>query len=161
MAFCLDTCQSTVKCALMFRYNLAFFLSILLFPFASYADTTGLVMDLSVDSTSYDNDQQVAYTLVLTNESDKAITELDVKDELLNILTTDDQGNTVNAFSQVSTQAQSSFLSSPGDYSRFGNLDASGVRIAAGGSVTYTMVATVSADAAGTIDNVASASTGL
>ncbi|WP_086970295.1 DUF11 domain-containing protein [Vibrio coralliirubri] len=118
-------------------------------------------MDLSVDSASYDNDQEVAYTLVLTNESDKAITELDVKDELLNILTTDDQGNNVNAFSQVSTQAQSSFLSSPGDYSRFGNLDASGVRIAAGGSVTYTMVATVSADAAGTIDNVASASTGL
>ncbi len=145
----------------MFRYNLAFFLSILLFPFASYADTTGLVMDLSVDSASYDNDQEVAYTLVLTNESDKAIAELDVKDELLNILTTDYQGNNVNAFSQVSTQAQSSFLSSPGDYSRFGNLDASGVRIAAGGSVTYTMVATVSADAAGTIDNVASASTGL
>lgn len=145
----------------MFRYNLAFFLSILLIPFASYADTTGLVMDLSVDSASYDNDQEVAYTLVLTNESDKAIAELDVKDELLNILTTDDQGNNVSAFSQVSTQAQSSFLSSPGDYSRFGNLDASGVRIAAGGSVTYTMVATVSANAAGTIDNFASASTGL
>ena len=35
----------------------------------------------------------------------------------------------------------------PGDYSRFGNLDASDVRIAAGGSVTYNMVATVSADA--------------
>ena len=118
-------------------------------------------MELSVDSASYDNDQQVAYTLVLTNESDKTIAELDVKDELLDILTTDDEGNNVSAFSRVSTQAQSSLFSSPGDYSRFGNLDATGVRIAAGGSVTYTMVATISGDAAGRIDNIASASTGL
>ena len=59
MAFSLETCQSTVKCALMFRYNLALFLSILLIPFSAQADTTGLKMDLSVDSASYDNGQDV------------------------------------------------------------------------------------------------------
>ena len=117
-------------------------------------------MDLSVDSSSYDNDQKVVYTLVLANESDKTIAELDVKDELLDILTTDDQGNNVSAFTQASIQAQSTLLSSPGTYNRFGNLEATEVRIAAGGSVTYTMTATVSSDAAGTIDNVASASSG-
>ncbi|CAK1741548.1 putative repeat protein (TIGR01451 family) [Vibrio crassostreae] len=160
MAFRLETCQSTVKCALMFRYNLAFFLSILLFPFASYADTTGLVMDLSIDSASYDNDQQVVYTLVLTNESDRSIHDFDVKDELLDILTTDDKGNEVNAFTQASIQAEATLLSSPGTYDRLGNLEATDVRITAGGSVTYTMTATVSSDAAGSIDNVASASSG-
>lgn len=144
----------------MFRYNLAFFLSILLIPFASYADTTGLVMDLSVDSASYDNDQKVVYTLVLTNESDRTIHDFDVKDELLDILTTDDQGNDVSAFTQASIQAQSTLLSSSGTYNRFGNLEATDVRVTAGGSVTYTMTATVSNDAAGTIDNVASASSG-
>ncbi len=160
MAFGLETCQSTVKCALMFRYNLVFLLSILLVPFASYADTTGLTMDLSVDSASYDNDQEVVYTLVLTNESDTAIHDFDVKDGLLNILTTDDEGNNVNAFTEVLIEARSNALSSPGTYNRFGNLEATDVRVTAGGSVTYTMTATVSSDAAGTIDNVASASSG-
>ncbi|MEZ9289870.1 DUF11 domain-containing protein [Vibrio lentus] len=117
-------------------------------------------MDLSVDSASYDNDQKVVYTLVLTNESDRTIHDFDVKDELLDILTTDDQGNDVSAFTQASIQAQSTLLSSSGTYNRFGNLEATDVRVTAGGSVTYTMTATVSNDAAGTIDNVASASSG-
>ncbi|CAH7341992.1 conserved hypothetical protein [Vibrio chagasii] len=161
MAFSLETCQSTVKCALMFRYNLAFFLSILLIPFSAQADTTGLKMDLSVDSASYDNGQEVVYTLVLTNGSDKAINGFDVKDELLNILTTDDQGKSVNAFTQATIQAHSTVLSSAGTFNRFGNLEATDVRVAAGGSVTYTMSATVSGEAAGTIDNFATASSGL
>ena len=117
-------------------------------------------MDLSVDSASYDNDQQVVYTLVLTNESDRSIHDFDVKDELLDILTTDDEGNEVNAFTQASIQAEATLLSSPGTYDRFGNLEATDVHITAGGSVTYTMTAKVSGDAAGTIDNVASASAG-
>ena len=161
MAFSLETCQSTVKCALMFRYNLAFFLSILLLPFSAQADTTGLKMDLSVDSASYDNEQEVVYTLVLTNGSDKAISDFDVKDELLNILTTDDQGKSVNAFTQATIQAHSTVLSSAGTFNRFGNLEATDVRVAAGGSVTYTMSAMVSDEAAGTIDNFATASSGL
>lgn len=161
MAFSLETCQSTVKCALMFRYNLAFFLSILLIPFSAQADTTGLKMDLSVDSASYDNGQEVVYTLVLTNGSDKAISDFDVKDELLNILTTDDQGKSVNAFTQATIQAHSTVLSSAGTFNRFGNLEATDVRVAAGGSVTYTMSAMVSDEAAGTIDNFATASSGL
>ena len=123
-------------------------------------DTTGLVMDLSVDSASYDNDQKVVYTLVLTNESDRTIHDFDVKDELLDILTTDDQGNDVSAFTQASIQAQSTLLSSSGTYNRFGNLEATDVRVTAGGAGAFTMTATLSYDAAGAVDNVANASSG-
>lgn len=150
-----------MKYTLMFRFNLVFFLSVFLFPLTSYASTSGLSMELSANKDFYDNNQQVTYTLTLRNNSTKAIDGLNVEDQLLDILTEGDDGNDVNAFTVVSIQGTSTFLSSAGDYDRFGNLNASNVRLAVGGSVTYTMFATVSPGAAGTIDNFASASLGV
>ncbi|MCW0470255.1 hypothetical protein OH492_19065 [Vibrio chagasii] len=54
----------------------------------------------------------MVYTLVLTNGSDmQAINGFDVKDELLNILTADDQGKSPwLAFTRATIQAHSTVL---------------------------------------------------
>nr|WP_285377435.1 hypothetical protein [Vibrio sp. B172a] len=119
------------------------------------ADIAGLDVQLSPVSGQYDNGNQIEYTLTLTNTSGSTLSGLEVNDEIMNIMTSGDSGGLVNAFESAEISASASFLSSAGDYDRNGNLTATDVRIRNNGTVSYTIKATVSEQAAGDINNVA------
>ncbi|WP_374222446.1 hypothetical protein [Vibrio sp. B1ASS3] len=124
------------------------------------ADIAGLDVQLSPISGQYDNGNQIEYTLTLTNTSGSTLSGLEVNDEVMNIMTSGDSGGSVNAFESAEISASASFLSSAGDYDRNGNLTAADVRIRNNGTVSYTIKATVSEQAAGDITNVASVRSG-
>ncbi|CAE6963309.1 Domain of unknown function DUF11 [Vibrio sp. B1ASS3] len=124
------------------------------------ADIAGLDVQLSPVSGQYDNGSQIEYTLTLTNTSGSTLSGLEVNDEIMNIMTSGDSGGSVNAFESAEISASASFLSSAGDYNRNGNLTAADVRIRNNGTVSYTIKATVSEQAAGDITNVASVRSG-
>ncbi len=124
------------------------------------ADIAGLDVQLSPVSGQYDNGNQIEYTLTLTNTSGSTLSGLEVNDEIMNIMTSGDSGGSVNAFESAEISASASFLSSAGDYDRNGNLTATDVRIRNNGTVSYTIKATVSEQAAGDINNVANVRTG-
>lgn len=124
------------------------------------ADIVGLDVQLSPVSGQYDNGNQIEYTLTLTNTSGSTLSGLEVNDEIMNIMTSGDSGGSVNAFESAEISASASFLSSAGDYNRNGNLTAADVRIRNNGTVSYTIKATVSEQAAGDITNVASVRSG-
>ncbi|NOJ16452.1 DUF11 domain-containing protein [Vibrio jasicida] len=124
------------------------------------ADIAGLDVQLSPVSGQYDNGSQIEYTLTLTNTSGSTLSGLEVNDEIMNIMTSGDSGGSVNAFESAEISASASFLSSAGDYDRNGNLTAADVRIRNNGTVSYTIKATVSEQAAGDITNVASVRSG-
>ncbi|KIP76853.1 hypothetical protein SN10_03830 [Vibrio harveyi] len=124
------------------------------------ADIAGLDVQLSPVSGQYDNGSQIEYTLTLTNTSGSTLSGLEVNDEVMNIMTFGDSGGSVNAFESAEISASASFLSSAGDYDRNGNLTATDVRIRNNGTVSYTIKATVSEQAAGDINNVANVRTG-
>lgn len=124
------------------------------------ADIAGLDVQLSPVSGQYDNGSQIEYTLTLTNTSGSTLSGLEVNDEVMNIMTSGDSGGSVNAFESAEISASASFLSSAGDYDRNGNLTATDVRIRNNGTVSYTIKATVSEQAAGDINNVANVRSG-
>ncbi|SUP37896.1 hemagglutinin/hemolysin-like protein [Vibrio owensii] len=124
------------------------------------ADIAGLDVQLSPVSGQYDNGNQIEYTLTLTNTSGSTLSGLEVNDEIMNIMTSGDSGGSVNAFESAEISASASFLSSAGDYDRNGNLTATDVRIRNNGTVSYTIKATVSEQAAGDINNVANVRSG-
>ncbi|MHA2716909.1 hypothetical protein ACXZ7B_19730 [Vibrio owensii] len=124
------------------------------------ADIAGLDVQLSPVSGQYDNGSQIEYTLTLTNTSGSTLSGLEVNDEIMNIMTSGDSGGSVNAFESAEISASASFLSSAGDYDRNGNLTATDVRIRNNGTVSYTIKATVSEQAAGDINNVANVRSG-
>ncbi len=124
------------------------------------ADIVGLDVQLSPVSGQYDNGNQIEYTLTLTNTSGSTLSGLEVNDEIMNIMTSGDSGGSVNAFESAEISASASFLSSAGDYDRNGNLTATDVRIRNNGTVSYTIKATVSEQAAGDINNVANVRSG-
>ncbi|MFH0289374.1 hypothetical protein ACGRSR_17370 [Vibrio owensii] len=124
------------------------------------ADIAGLDVQLSPVSGQYDNGNQIEYTLTLTNTSGSTLSGLEVNDEIMNIITSGDSGGSVNAFESAEISASASFLSSAGDYDRNGNLTATDVRIRNNGTVSYTIKATVSEQAAGDINNVANVRSG-
>lgn len=124
------------------------------------ADIAGLDVQLSPVSGQYDNGSQIEYTLTLTNTSGSTLSGLEVNDEIMNIMTSGDSGGSVNAFESTEISASASFLSSAGDYDRNGNLTATDVRIRNNGTVSYTIKATVSEQAAGDINNVANVRSG-
>ncbi|WP_409930960.1 hypothetical protein [Vibrio owensii] len=124
------------------------------------ADIAGLDVQLSPVSGQYDNGSQIEYTLTLTNTSGSTLSGLEVNDEVMNIMTSGDSGGSVNAFESAEISASASFLSSAGDYDRNGNLTATDVLIRNNGTVTYTIKAIVSEQAAGDITNVASVRSG-
>ncbi|QLK49226.1 hypothetical protein DR996_30395 [Vibrio owensii] len=124
------------------------------------ADIAGLDVQLSPVSGQYDNGNQIEYTLTLTNTSGSTLSGLEVNDEIMNIMTSSDSGGSVNAFESAEISASASFLSSAGDYDRNGNLTATDVRIRNNGTVSYTIKATVSEQAAGDINNVANVRSG-
>nr|WP_156144394.1 DUF11 domain-containing protein [Vibrio jasicida] len=124
------------------------------------ADIAGLDVQLSPVSGQYDNGSQIEYTLTLTNTSGSTFSGLEVNDEVMNIMTSGDSGGSVNAFESAEISASASFLSSAGDYDRNGNLTATDVRIRNNGTVSYTIKATVSEQAAGDINNVANVRSG-
>ncbi|WP_155647778.1 DUF11 domain-containing protein [Vibrio sp. CUB2] len=124
------------------------------------ADIAGLDVQLSPVSGQYDNGSQIEYTLTLTNTSGSILSGLEVNDEIMNIMTSGDSGGSVNAFESAEISASASFLSSAGDYDRNGNLTATDVRIRNNGTVSYTIKATVSEQAAGDINNVANVRSG-
>ncbi|MEH0669555.1 DUF11 domain-containing protein [Vibrio owensii] len=115
---------------------------------------------MSPASGQYDNGNQIEYTLTLTNTSGSTLSGLEVNDEIMNIMTSGDSGGSVNAFESAEISASASFLSSAGDYDRNGNLTATDVRIRNNGTVSYTIKATVSEQAAGDINNVANVRSG-
>ncbi|MEH0698342.1 DUF11 domain-containing protein [Vibrio owensii] len=115
---------------------------------------------MSPVSGQYDNGNQIEYTLTLTNTSGSTLSGLEVNDEIMNIMTSGDSGGSVNAFESAEISASASFLSSAGDYDRNGNLTATDVRIRNNGTVSYTIKATVSEQAAGDINNVANVRSG-
>ncbi|WP_408740063.1 hypothetical protein [Vibrio owensii] len=125
------------------------------------ADIAGLDVQLSPVSGQYDNGNQIEYTLTLTNTSGSTLSGLEVNDEIMNIMTSGDSGGSVNAFESAEISASASFLSSAGDYDRNGNLTATDVRIRNNGTVSYTIKATVSEQAAGDINNVANVRSGV
>ncbi|MGI9915771.1 hypothetical protein [Vibrio owensii] len=124
------------------------------------ADIAGLDVQLSPVSGQYDNGSQIEYTLTLTNTSGSTLSGLEVNDEVMNIMTSGDSGGSVNAFESAEISASASFLSSAGDYDRNGNLTATNVNIRNNGTVSYTIKATVSEQAAGDINNVANVRSG-
>lgn len=124
------------------------------------ADIAGLDVQLSPVSGQYDNGNQIEYTLTLTNTSGSTLSGLEVNDEIMNIMTSGDSGGSVNAFVSAEISASASFLSSAGDYDRNGNLAATNVNIRNNGTVSYTIKATVSEQAAGDINNVANVRSG-
>ncbi|WP_373408848.1 hypothetical protein [Vibrio jasicida] len=124
------------------------------------ADIAGLDVQLSPVSGQYDNGSQIEYTLTLTNTSGSTLSGLEVNDEIMNIMTSGDSGGSVNAFESAEISASASFLSSAGDYDRNGNLTATDVRIRNNGTVSYTIKATASEQAAGDINNVANVRSG-
>ncbi|WP_416236449.1 hypothetical protein [Vibrio sp. Sgm 5] len=124
------------------------------------ADIAGLDVQLSPVSGQYDNGSQIEYTLTLTNTSGSTLSGLEVNDEIMNIMTSGDSGGSVNAFESAEISASASFLSSAGDYDRNGNLAATNVNIRNNGTVSYTIKATVSEQAAGDINNVANVRSG-
>nr|WP_186175251.1 DUF11 domain-containing protein [Vibrio jasicida] len=124
------------------------------------ADIAGLDVQLSPVSGQYDNGSQIEYTLILTNTSGSTLSGLEVNDEIMNIMTSGDSGGSVNAFESAEISASASFLSSAGDYDRNGNLAATNVNIRNNGTVSYTIKATVSEQAAGDINNVANVRSG-
>ncbi|HGY9597156.1 TPA: hypothetical protein ACOJPH_004870 [Vibrio campbellii] len=124
------------------------------------ADIAGLDVQLSPVSGQYDNGNQIEYTLTLTNTSGSTLPGLEVNDEIMNIMTSGDSGGSVNAFESAEISASASFLSSAGDYNRNGNLTATNVNIRNNGTVSYTIKATVSEQAAGDINNVANVRSG-
>ncbi|YCO02348.1 hypothetical protein ACB087_01520 [Vibrio sp. VNB-15] len=117
-------------------------------------------MQLSPISGQYDNGSQIEYTLTLTNTSGSTLSELEVNDEIMDIMTSGDSGGSVNAFESAEISASASFLSSAGEYDRNGNLSATGVRIRNNGTVSYTIKAKVSEQAAGDINNEANVRSG-
>nr|WP_155399548.1 DUF11 domain-containing protein [Vibrio campbellii] len=124
------------------------------------ADIAGLDVQLSPVSGQYDNGNQIEYTLTLTNTSGSTLSGLEVNDEIMNIMASDESGGLVNAFESAEISATASFLSSAGDYDRNGNLAATNVNIRNNGTVSYTIKAKVSAQAAGDIANVANVRSG-
>ncbi|MHA2706800.1 hypothetical protein [Vibrio owensii] len=124
------------------------------------ADIAGLDVQLSPVSGQYDNGNEIEYTLTLTNTSGSTLSGLEVNDEIMNVMTSGDSGGSVNAFENAEISASASFLSSAGDYDRNGNLTATDVRIRNNGTVSYTIKATVSEQAAGDINNVANVRSG-
>lgn len=124
------------------------------------ADIAGLDVQLSPVSGQYDNGSQIEYTLMLTNTSGSTLSGLEVKDEIMNIMTSGDSGGPVNAFESAEISASASFLSSAGDFNSSDDLVATNVRIRDGGVVTYVIKAIVSDEATGPIENVASVNSG-
>ncbi|MFV8458193.1 hypothetical protein ACNO5M_24270, partial [Vibrio owensii] len=113
-------------------------------------------MTLSPSSGTYDNGEVIEYSLTLTNTSGATLADINVNDAVLNIVTSGESGNTVNAFTRADISASASFLSSAGDYNKSGNLAATNVSIRNNGVVTYTIRALVANEANGSIENTAS-----
>ncbi|HHB1595647.1 TPA: hypothetical protein ACN976_003818 [Vibrio campbellii] len=124
------------------------------------ADIAGLDVQLSPISGQYDNGSQIEYTLTLTNTSGSTLFGLEVNDDVMSIMTSGESGGSVNAFESAEISATASFLSSAGDYDRNGSLAATNVNIRNNGTVSYTIKAKVSAQAAGDISNVANVRSG-
>ncbi|WP_104041547.1 DUF11 domain-containing protein [Vibrio hyugaensis] len=137
---------------------LSFLMVLIAMP--AQADIAGLDIQLSPVTGQYDNGSQIEYTLTLTNTSGSTLSGLEVNDEIMNIMTSGDSGGSVNAFESAEISASASFLSSSGDYDRNGNLTATDVRIRNNGTVSYTIKAKVSEQAAGDITNVANVRSG-
>ncbi|WP_330142925.1 hypothetical protein [Vibrio campbellii] len=78
----------------------------------------------------------------------------------MSIITSGESGGSVNAFESAEISATASFLSSAGDYDRNGSLAATNVNIRNNGTVSYTIKAKVSVQAAGDIANVANVRSG-
>lgn len=124
------------------------------------ADIAGLDVQLSPISGQYDNGSQIEYTLTLTNTSGSTLFGLEVNDDIMSIITSGESGGSVNAFESAEISATASFLSSAGDYDRNGSLAATNVNIRNNGTVSYTIKAKVSVQAAGDIANVANVRSG-
>nr|WP_155487448.1 DUF11 domain-containing protein [Vibrio campbellii] len=124
------------------------------------ADIAGLDVQLSPISGQYDNGSQIEYTLTLTNTSGSTLFGLEVNDDVMSIITSGASGGSVNAFESAEISATASFLSSAGDYDRNGSLAATNVNIRNNGTVSYTIKAKVSVQAAGDIANVANVRSG-
>lgn len=124
------------------------------------ADIAGLDVQLSPISGQYDNGSQIEYTLTLTNTSGSTLFGLEVNDDVMSIMTSGESGGSVNAFESAEISATASFLSSAGDYDRNGSLAATNVNIRNNGTVSYTIKAKVSVQAAGDIANVANVRSG-
>ncbi|NIY86018.1 DUF11 domain-containing protein [Vibrio campbellii] len=115
---------------------------------------------MSPISGQYDNGSQIEYTLTLTNTSGSTLFGLEVNDDVMSIITSGESGGSVNAFESAEISATASFLSSAGDYDRNGSLAATNVNIRNNGTVSYTIKAKVSVQAAGDIANVANVRSG-
>ncbi|AUW05726.1 hypothetical protein C1N51_18770 [Vibrio campbellii] len=124
------------------------------------ADIAGLDVQLSPISGQYDNGSQIEYTLTLTNTSGSTLFGLEINDDVMSIITSGESGGSVNAFESAEISATASFLSSAGDYDRNGSLAATNVNIRNNGTVSYTIKAKVSVQAAGDIANVANVRSG-
>lgn len=124
------------------------------------ADIAGLDVQLSPISGQYDNGSQIEYTLTLTNTSGSTLFGLEVNDDIMSIITSGESGGSVNAFESAEISVTASFLSSAGDYDRNGSLAATNVNIRNNGTVSYTIKAKVSVQAAGDIANVANVRSG-
>ncbi|WP_172634431.1 DUF11 domain-containing protein [Shewanella violacea] len=92
------------------------------------------------------------YDLVVTNNGGKLVKGLSVTAGLLDIKTSDINGNPVDAFTSVSVDATATVGSQAGEFNSHGDLNAKQVTLAEGGVVTYHIKAKVSPTAAQEIE---------
>jgi uncharacterized repeat protein (TIGR01451 family) len=126
-------------------------LSSLLMVRTAFAATPDVAINIVSDTPTYDNGDVVTYTLTVANTSGATVSGLTVKDVLSDILSEGEK-----AFSATAITAHATTLSSAGDFAASGDLNATDVHIRSGGSVVYTVKATVSDTASGAITNSAS-----
>ena len=107
----------------------------------------------SSNTTLYSPNGTIVYKIVITNSGNQAATGVPVVDNIGTINTTLATGSTGAAFSSWTISASSTGTgSTTGSFANNTNLNTV-VNIAAGGSVTYTITATVRNNATGTIKN--------
>ncbi|MCS2153109.1 DUF11 domain-containing protein [Scandinavium goeteborgense] len=126
-------------------------LSSILMARTAWAAAPDVAINIVSDTPTYDNGDVVTYTVTVANTSGATVSGLTVKDLFSGVLSGGEK-----AFSATEITAQATTLSSAGTFATGGDLNATNVHIRNGGSVVYTIKATVSTNAIGTLTNTAS-----
>ncbi len=112
-----------------------------------------------VSPTEYDVGGTLTYSLTATNNGTYAVKGLDIEQEFASLTGQKSDGSTGSAFSSVTISAVASSGSDAGTFATTGDLSVTNAEISVGGSVTYTIKATVASDLVSDIDTQASSTT--
>lgn len=117
-------------------------------------------LSLSVDKPEYVVGQTLTYTLTATNTGEYAVQGLDIAQAFKSLSVENISGDSVSPFSSVSISGKESGSSSElGTFATSDNLNVTDAKIDVGGSLTYTILATVADDLVGDIVTSASSTT--